>query len=102
MPCSGCNSKPKPSYRLIYNNNTYPSLNNFKIFARFPNLNSSTLQSMEQYNRIYLFAAYPSSKVRVSSKNQDGCGYCSQCCFNGFDCGCYCNGDNDNNGCCAC
>jgi hypothetical protein len=100
---------PPSIYGGIYLQTTqYPSVFNFNLSINSGFLSSATLQSQEQYNKIYLFAASPFSKVGgCNSGGLSSCYYifgsncCSQCCLNGFNCGVYCNNENLNDGCCA-
>jgi hypothetical protein len=118
MPCQGQNgckmgrmylTPPSPYGRIYLQTTLYPSVYNFNFSINSGFLSSATLQSQEQYNKIYLFAASPLAKTMLNVENPDGsvvCNYgkttCSQCClsqpqFDNLICGCSCNvGD----GCC--
>jgi len=100
---------PSKNGRIYLQKSPIPTTNKFYRTINSGFLSSATLQSQEQYNKIYLIAASPLAKVEFNKENADGsvvCNYgkttCSQCClsqpqFDGLICGCSCNvGD----GCC--
>lgn len=122
MPCQGKNgckmgrmylTPPSINGRIYLQTIQYPSLDifNFSINSGF--LGSAILQSQEQYNKSYLYAASPLAKTMLNVENPDGsvtCGRgkgqitCLQCCMSPastYPCGCSCN-NLVTNGCCGC
>jgi hypothetical protein len=67
----------KGRFFLQYYPGDLPSVVNFSKIINSGFLGSSTLQTMDRYNRIDLFAASPLSKTAINKENSDGSVQCS-------------------------
>ena len=112
MPPKTYLTKPSHHGRLFlqYYPDDRPSLVNFSTIIKSGYLGSSTLQTLEKYNRMYLFASNSLARSAINRENQDGSlrcytiwprhVTCQQCCRTTstyYTCGC-----NNLNGCGPC